>query len=182
MADFRDDLKNFERRFKLNIEKLLSADFLQELGNQATSIIYKRVKAGGGAKNGQRTTLKSLSKSYVTAREGLIEGLARFTTKEGKFVEFKVKKSLKLGKFGSAGRSNLTRTGQMLDSIDFKLTRNGITIFIPDDPREDSVLSNAEVAEFVAEQGRSFFELTDSEVTSVQRTIINKLRILAKNV
>ena len=177
MADFRDDLKNFERRFKLNIEKLLSADFLQELGNQVSTTIYKRVKAGGGAENGQRTRLAPLSAGYISARKGTVQ----FTTQEGKFVEFKIKKT-KLGNFGSAGRSNLTRTGQMLDSIDFKVTRNGVTIFIPDSPREDSALSNADVAKFVTKQGRSFFELTDSEVGSIQRTIINKLRLLAKNV
>ena len=180
MADFRDDLKNFERRFKLNIEKLLSADFLQELGNQVTTTIYKRVKAGGGAEDGQKTRLKPLSSGYISARKGTVQ----FNTKEGKFVEFKIKKT-KLGNFGSAGRSNLTRTGQMLDSIDFKVTKNGVTIFIPDSFRDDDdskQLTNADVARFVTKQGRSFFELTDSEVTSVQRTIINKLRILAKNV
>lgn len=177
MTDFRDDLKNFEKRFKLNIQKLLSADFLDTLGKQVTTIIYSRTKNRKGAENGVETTLAPLSEAYVNYRSGKVE----FTTRDGKFVEFKIKRP-RLGERGSPGRSNLTLTGQMLDSIDYKVTKNGITIFIPDSFREGTHLTNADVARFVTEQGRPFFELTDKEVTSVQKTIINKLRELAKNV
>lgn len=177
MADFRDDLRNFERRFKLNVEKLISPDFLRELGDKVTTTIYKRTKSGKGADNGKQTSLAPLSKRYVERRQGIV----RFSTKEGRFVEFRVKPP-KLGKFGAVGRSNLTLTGQLLDSIDYKITKNGVTIFIPASRRKDSELTNAELAKFVSEQGRSFFELSTDEVGSIQRMVINKLRQLAKNV
>lgn len=177
MSDFRDDLRNFERRFKLNVEKLLSPDFLREIGDKTTTIIYKRTKNSKGADGGRETKLAPLSKRYIERRQGI----ARFTTRDGRFVEFRVKPP-RLGKFGSPAKSNLTMTGQMLDSMDYKITKNGVTIFIPASRRKDSELTNAELAKFVTEQGRRFFELTTDEVITIQRMITNKLRQLAKNV
>lgn len=177
MTDFRDDLRKFEQRFKVSLNKLLTASFINQLGLEVKDTIYKRVKSGYGSQRGQKTKLKALSAAYVLQRKGTVS----FTTKDGKEVNFKIKKPT-LGKFASAQRSNLTKTGQMLDSIAFKVTKNGVTVYIPSSKRDDSALTNSEIAKINQENGRNFFELTDDEVRKVQRIITNKLREIAKEV
>lgn len=177
MTDFRDDLRKFQQRFKVSLNKLLNPSFLNQLGLEAKNIIYKRTKSGYGVKNGIKSKLKPLSPAYILQRKGKVG----FTTKDGKEVNFKIKKPI-LGSFASAQRSNLTKSGQMLDSITFKVTKNGVTVYIPDSKRSDTDKSNSEIAKLNQDNGRNFFELSDDEVTKIQRIITNKLREIAREV
>lgn len=96
-----------------------TADFLAE-------IVVKRTRLGYGVDNnyGKKTKLAALSKRYVKSRT-MFAGLNPLTTPK---------------------KSNLTRTGQMLDSIRAR-TRDGIIIIEPTGRRDDG-LSNADVAMF----------------------------------
>ena len=152
-----------------------------KLGKMAVDMIYKRVKSGFGV-NAEglppamttKQKLKPLSKSYIDYRSGKIKF---FKAKQGHTypVEGSFKKPV-TGKFGSAKRSNLTLTGQMLEALGFRIQGAKIFIKVNNKLRKDG-LTNAKVAELVSEE-RPFISLTGTEERILIRelnSILNKL-------
>jgi hypothetical protein len=134
---------------------------LTGLAELSRDILWKRVKAGYGVTSDESSSptkdrLKELSKPYVKSRRKMV-----------------------LGEFASPGRSNLTRTGQMLDSIITKIKKGGFILEIPNSSRTDSSISNKKVAEHVSENGRPFFALTDKEQLQIVRQYLNLIRQLS---
>lgn len=130
MADYRKDLKAFTDSIKANLDKVLKNE-AQKIGIYAKDTIYKRVKSGGGVDDdtsdtAAKTQLKKLHPNYVNYR----------------------KKYPGKGDYFSPGRSNLTYTGQMLDAIDFKVSKGVVTLFIKNNKRDDGKHTNKEIAEF----------------------------------
>ena len=157
-------VKEFDRRLKLLIAQINSKDFLSSVAIEAIRLIRARVKSGSGVIDdsqvpAKKTKLKPLSKKYVEKR-----------------------KKISLGKLGLPGRSNLTLTGQMLNNIEYKIDE-GIRIFIKDNSRSDSKLTNAEVA-FFASFDRPFLALTEQEykriVSLYERRVRQLIRIYFK--
>lgn len=93
------------------------------------------------------------------------------------------------GDFFSPGRSNLTLTGQMLNSMDFKVSGDTIEVFIPDSSRSPAVFqskrkrngstyryesgnnkTNAEIARLVAQE-RPFMALSSDEIRIVEQEL-----------
>jgi len=152
-ADVNRALRKIESSFK-------SISTAKVLGNQGKDIIFKRVKQGFGvtsqtSKKAKRKKLKVLSPSYIRQR----------------------KRNGVHGQFGSPSFSNLTNTGQMLDSIQVKTDRGGFTLLIPNSRRKDGK-TNSDVAQFVTDQGRAFFNFTQAEARILEQTaqqIINKI-------
>lgn len=126
--------------------------FFKSTGQQASDAIYRRVKSGFGVDNDtkdkpRRKKLKPLSPSYINQRR---------------------RKGVR-GEFGSPSRSNLTNTGQMLDSFKVKVSSNGFQVTIPNSARRDSK-SNRQIANFVR-RVRPFFALTGAEIRIIKKVI-----------
>lgn len=142
----------------------------RKLALQARDIIYKRVKSGYGVDSDEeisprKTKLLPLSDKYKEDR-----------------------RKTKLGPFGAPTRSNLTLSGQMLESMKGEPIPNGIRVYIPSTARtsitiadrvESTHLNNRQLAEKVAEQGRPFLAMTEDE----QRIIASEIdKIITKNI
>lgn len=187
-------LDKLKKQFdEVNEKNLFSNQFKFLLGKLIRDIIYKRTKAGQGVSDlgdGPGITkqrLAPLSKSYKEQRAGKV---AFFTDKVGRVIPYIPKIAPRLGEFGSANKSNLTYRGLMLKAIQFQATSQGIRVYIDNNRREGSDLTNAEVAEYVQQDGstrrggirpgRPFFNLTDDELTIVIREIEKELRKITR--
>lgn len=156
MAANLGDLRKFLDRLNRDV---VSTSTMRELGMLGRDIIFKRVKTGFGV-NSERTPnpslqrLKRLSPRYIEQRRR--QGVG--------------------GSFGSPGRSNLTNTGEMLDSMEVKVFNDSnFEILIPNSLRKDKKL-NSRIAEFVEKQGRPFFALTPDEQQILVKEIEDKIR------
>jgi len=111
--------------------------------------IKKRTRLGYGVKaeNEKQERLAGLSPNYVKRR-----------------------KNLDLNSETRPGKSNLTRTGQMLDGIEAQRLGEGEYRFFINGNRNDSDLSNDEVATFVEKAGRPFFHLSKTERANIFRS------------
>lgn len=172
LGDISKAIKEFRDRRLLNL-----------VGNKIRDIIYKRVKSGYGVTDdkefGQsnKQKLKPLSKSYQQQRAGKVF----FFKRDGKIYKidlpqdnFKPKK-VGTGDFFSAKRSNLTYTGQLLDSIRVSVIGNNrVRVDIPDTKRDDG-LTNKKVAEYVG-QARPFFNITEGEMRIIDKLIKTELK------
>lgn len=130
---------------------------MRVVGEQIADIVKKRVKSGYGvnsdtADKPSQRKLAPLSESYKKARKRL--GVT--------------------GSFASPVISNLTNTGQLLDSFSVKAKQGEVTVSIPNTQRKDG-LTNREVADYVREK-RPFFALTSPEVKIVEQIIRDKIR------
>ena len=140
-------LSKFGEVLKLAISKAFSKSNLQKIGDDTTDDLVKRVRDGQGSDNGRKTSLKSLAQNYVNAR----------------------KRSRALSSKTSASKSNLTFTGQMLDSID--ATVKGTNIIIePSNTRAD------QKAAFVSKE-RPFLNLTKEEEAKLVKDLTRELDI-----
>lgn len=145
------------RKFLDRVEReVLTKQSNTELAKAAQDIIFKRVKSGFGVTNDLsdaaiRRKLKPLSPGYIEQR----------------------RKRGVTGKFGSPGISNLTNTGQMLDSMTFKANNQGFRLEIPGTRRRDGE-TNKRVADFVRKD-RPFFALTIPEVRILEKIVNDKV-------
>lgn len=143
--------------------ELNSIRFSRELGDKARDVIFKRTKSGRGvsddrAKEPRKVTLKVLSPATVKQR-----------TRSGVS-----------GSFSRPSKSNLTDTGQLLDSIQVIAGPGEFQLIIPNTQRrkkgnERRTPTNAEVAEFVSED-RPFFALTGDEQNILRREVTDRMR------
>ena len=138
---------------------------LEKYAEKLLSQIKRRVRAGMGiAANGRGQMLnnqKRLSKSYLEQRK---------------------KYSRNLGKFARPSFQNATATGQLIDSIKYKIVNKNIIFTISGSRSielngKSSRLTNDQVLKFYEEQGRKFFGLTDFEVEFLLRMINEEINI-----
>ena len=132
----------------------------------AAEVIKKRTRLGFGASKdlGNREKLNSLSKLYIKKR-ATFRGLSSLTR---------------------PSKSNLTLTGQMLNSITI-ISKNEKSIVIgPKGRRQGERLTNDKLAEYVAENGRPFMHLTEADFRQVVRffrenfgDLVSKQKILS---
>lgn len=175
MASLEKLLKSLQKEVNKKQYKL-------RLAKEIRDIIYKRTKArkivSSDTSEPEKVSYKknpSLSNLYVDQR-------GRIASSKGEF-------------FGKS-RSNLTLSGQMLDAMKFKVSRNSIEVFIDDSSRKpitfkrkrrvsgksktydvDTDLSNKDVAEIVAE-ARPFMNLTKGEVRIITQLFDDILQSL----
>jgi hypothetical protein len=96
---------------------------------------------------GSKYKLPPLSPNYVKARKRF-KGLASTTTPK---------------------KSNLTRTGQLLLSMDVVESQNGRITITPTGIRRDEALSNLKLAGYLADKGRTFNRLSKLELNQIDR-------------
>ena len=144
----KTDLKNFFTKLKRATRQAQSKPQLKSLALEAIRLITVRTRLGYGVEKplGQRSKLRPLSPNYINFRS----------------------KSSKLSSMTTAKRSNLTFTGQLIDSLDIITSKSGGVTIGPKGRRSDGE-SNANIAKFQAEQGRVFMNLSRLEFQQLLR-------------
>jgi len=147
-----DPIRSFGKimdRIRKATEDAGKASVMKATGDFTVGLIVKRTRLGYGvAKDfGSKASLKKLSEPYKESRKKF-KGLSPTTT---------------------AGKSNLTRTGQMLQSVKTLRTQNGRVAIGPSGTRRGSSLTNAEVAGYQEDQGRPFNRVSELEYKQVLR-------------
>lgn len=141
-------------KIRMRIENVLRGYDLGPHSKDAAERIKKRTRLGygveGGVRGGQRERLGKLSDSYIATRK-------------------KARRSGKLSSATSPKRSNLTFTGQLLDSLRGMVKGNKIIVYLK--KNRDDGKTNPQVAGYVENGGRPFFELTDKEVKGLRNNI-----------
>lgn len=127
---------------------------LKPIGDETADIIRRRARLGYGASEmgGSRFSFKRLSPRYIKFRKSTGAAFLSALTY-------------------SAPKSNLTFTGQMLDSLTARV-ENGKVYISPTGQRNDPFSrgkSNADIARYVAKGGRPFLFLTKPELSQVVR-------------
>ena len=146
----KKDIDKFNNRLFYAIKRALNKGELTAIAKIAISIISKRTRGGFGVKQagGNAERLKKLSSTYVEYR----------------------KRSDKLNRgLTTPGKSNLTFTGKLLESLTVKQV-NVIQqkVFINGNRRRRAGgKTNEDVAGFVSEQGREFLNLSRRELEKV---------------
>ena len=153
-----EDLNKVVKFLKSLQSDIFSRRGMSSVGELAKDVIFKRTKSGFGVNNDRiispaKVRLRPLSASYIIQRR---------------------KRGVR-GAFGSAGTSNLTNTGNLLDSMVVSARVGSVTIEIPNTRRRDGKI-NKDIARFVAINGRPFFALTRDEQTIVRRDIETRIR------
>ncbi len=139
-------------------QKALSRSNTKKILDEAAKIVRRRTLLGFGVEEneGPRKRLKKLSASYKEQRRRL--GKPRKVSTGEKF-----RSKLRLSPKTTPAKSNLTLTGQLLDSIRARVTGPGKGFLTPTGQRNDG-FSNEEIAAFVEEAGRDFMNLSNNEI------------------
>lgn len=159
---------------------------LRSLSDFLRTRIYQYTKRGYSLGSLKTTTrrgnigdprkLKPLSESYIEYRKGLRKsGKTKSTKLLRKAGLKKFANNLEMRKFGeffSPARSNLTLTGQMLDALKADIDQNSgqAIVYVDDTSRKDSDLTNKQVAEKVAQDGRPFMGIDRVGRDRIRRT------------
>lgn len=158
------ELEKIVSRLEKTLDKAISPKEAKALGEQAIELVRVRTRLGYGVKspNGNRSRLKALTPKYIKFRR-----------------RFK-----RLSEFTRPSRSNLTLTGQMLDSLKLKTRKQkdrNITIITPSGSRRGGGPSNLDVATYQAEQGRIFNNMSKNETNQLLRFYRKRFGDLLRN-
>lgn len=149
MGDPAADMRAIFSNISLKTKQSISAAQMQHLGEFAVNLVVKRTRLGSGvvSANRDKFTLSALSPNYIKAR-GRFAGLSSTTT---------------------PSKSNLTRTGQMLASVQVLTVKDGSVTFGPQGARSDSSFTNDQIAAFQAAKGRPFNNVSRLESQQILR-------------
>ena len=156
-------LKELANRLKIKI-KLAQLKAAKALAETIPEVIKIRTQQEGEGADGNK--LKPLSKSYIEQRKG---NLRFYTDKNGKKHSYIPKDKPNLSSDTSPETSNLTATGQLIDSIKGKNIGNKVIIEPGKSKRkgelygQKSKLTNKQVNKYVDENGREFLKLSKAE-------------------
>jgi hypothetical protein len=140
-----DGFDSFKKSFEQAMRELSSKENMRRLGEIAADMIRTRTRLGYGVKRpgASREKLEKLAEA----------------TKESKRRK---RKRGDLSDQTTPTRSNLTDTGQLLDSLQVTDVKEGEVTIGPKGRRSDG-MTNEEVGSFVTENGRPFNNLSDVE-------------------
>lgn len=150
-------MKDITIQVQAIIDEIKSKENLDELGKDVVEIIKKRTRLGYGcSEEGNKERLEPLSPSYVKTRKDW-------------------KKTGHLSSATSPAKSNLTLTGEMIDSLESSANNEGeLFIELSDDFSRRKAIWNSEM-------GRPFMGLTKQEEKRVTDLIKDKVAKLVKN-
>lgn len=136
-------------RIKKSLGEAVSRKEMLILGDFTVDLIVKRTRLGYGVSRnmGVKKNLKPLSAKYKLYRKRF-KNLSSRTT---------------------PGRSNLTLTNQMLESMDVTKSKDGSFTLSPTGFRRDTFATNLEIAGYQEEMGRTFNRLSRLEFQQVIR-------------
>lgn len=144
--------KDFERKLENLIKNGISKQILENAGKIVAKNVKTRTRRGFGVnkEGGSSIKLKPLTPNYKEHRKNLKrKGTLSAETKPSK--------------------SNLTKTGEMLDSLNYKVEKNKISV-LPTNKK------NIKKAQYQDLQGRKFLNLNKREVLDIIDTIDKELQ------
>lgn len=146
--------KDIEACFKEAIAVTFSKKEMQKIAEDLADTVRVRAQLGGSVSDTGRSKkpFKKLNPSYVAQRRKF-DGLSDKTT---------------------PNKSNITRTGQLIESLQGIGKNAGFSI-VPKGGRTDSNLSNEDVARYVDANGRPFLNLSDVELKKLARLLEESL-------
>jgi hypothetical protein len=163
---FRNKMDDIKRRIGRK-------EFMTKLGLQLRTLIYGDTKAGKGVASDQEGAgveirLAALSDTYVEYRRKKLNS-----------------KNFSPGPFFKVSKSNLTFTGQMLESLDFEARQGLVRVFVSDTSRTElsgrrSKLSNKDVADIVTRNGRPFLGLSQRNERTLDKEIERETRAIVR--
>lgn len=152
-------LDKFNAAMARALSKVGAPSNMRKFGEDAADIVRLRTRLGSGVETegGTKKRLKPLSESYRKRR-----------------------KKADLHPDTAPNKSNLTFTGQMLDSLGVTSVRQNQVTFGPRGSRTGSSLSNKQVAEYVTLAGRAFNNLSKVEIKRITEAIAEVLNAQLK--
>lgn len=167
MSGARAQIGDFVANLKRDIQAAAAPDAMRALGEKAIELIVRRTRLGYGVENAgdERQPLMPLSERYKRYRQLAFAGRVSGVT---------------VSDMTSAGRSNLTLTGQMLDSMAVTKVSSKSATIGPIGYRTDGK-ANQQIANYVTKAGRPFNNLTRLEREQLIRFYRNKFGDLLKN-
>lgn len=152
MSKATKKLQDILKRISFTVKEAVNREALDSLGSFAVNVVVKRTRLGYGVNTqfAKKQRLAPLNPGYVKARK-MFDGLSDLTTPK---------------------RSNLTRTGQMLDSIRHKVRGTSVEIR-PEGRRKDGKL-NSDIAYYNAIGGKNrpprvFMNISELEYKQILR-------------
>jgi hypothetical protein len=146
----KDFNKKLSRAVNESVSEIVGSSFLNEVGKFTRDLVKKRTKLGKGVSKsgGPSTKLEPYKESYVKQR--------RILKKKGQLA-------------GTPKKSNLTKSGEMLDkSLDHVVSGRKILVGMNDD-------ESAKKAAFVSKT-RPFLNLSGAEIKQIIRKIRDKAK------
>lgn len=142
-------LNKFIKQIEETVGRAVAPEEMRPLGEFSIGLIVKRTRLGYGVDTelGAKTRLKPLSQRWIDHRRQF-DGLSEMTT---------------------PSRSNLTFTGQLLNSTRVLSVRQGYVLLGPIGSRTGSPLTNIQVALQQQKQGRIFMNLSELEYKQTLR-------------
>lgn len=150
---------------------------MEKYGKEAAAMIKKRTRLGYGVKDDgvNRDKLKKLADSTIESRGGII-GVSKKTGK--RTVRQNKKRPSKLHTDTAPAKSNLTETGQLLDSLGIigAAKQGEVSVGPSQSTRNDgSGLTNEDVGGFVTGAGRPFNNLSKVELKRINDMLKREL-------
>ena len=148
MSSVKVQVDKFASKIQRLLKEAKSQKVIEPVAEEMIKLIVKRTRLGYGVKKelGTRQLLKKLSPRYVAARA----------------------RSRRLSSTTAPRKSNLTFTGQMLESVSVIKSQNGKIVIGPTGYRDDGK-RNEKIAEHQANQGRTFMNLSQLEFNQILR-------------
>jgi hypothetical protein len=146
------DFKKVQVKLDKLFDELIPEQEWKGLGEYARDLIKSRSRKGSGVdrQGGKSTRLKPLKDTYKKQRTRL-------------------KSRGALSSETTPGKSNLTRSGEMLDNITVKPVKNGAEL-------QFANRKLSERAKAVSDKGRPFFTLSASELKKVNKLIKDAIK------
>jgi hypothetical protein len=171
-------IKEIENSLKESIEKKNFEPIVEE----AADMVKLRTRLGYGVERpgAGRQRLKPLKDSYKKQRANKV----RFwTDPQGRVRSREIEngggRHPELSSETTPSKSNLTFTGQMIDSVEGRATGNGKGVISVTGTRNDG-MRNSEVAQYVTDAGRPFISLSNIEIKRIvdmlRRSILDRVR------
>lgn len=148
-TDVKTQLDAIFKRINDSIGEAAKASTLEPLASFAIETIALRTRLGYGVNKqfGEKENLKGLTSKYVLQR----------------------KRSRFLSDLTAPKKSNLTFTGQLINSLAIISSKDGKVVIGPTGRRKEGNVTNAEVASYQADQGRVFNKLSEAEYLQLLR-------------
>ena len=159
MAKNSPYLQTLEKLKKAYAE-LLKANNMKKIAASSEDVVRARTRRGYGVKKNEekKEKLAKLKPSYVTKREKM-SNLSEKTT---------------------PGKSNLTLSGKMLDSLESRAEKYGFKIY-PGNTRAEKLTEYAEDGSANREP-RPYMHLSDKEILKIKQEIDRTLRAILKTI
>lgn len=147
-------IDNLQKKINEAFEKSVDKKALEDVAKKTADDIRTRTRLGYGVNNtgDLKNKLKPLKNSTVKKRT--------IALKRGE-----------LSPFTTPRRSNLTKTGQLLDALSGRAKNKGVEIILKKEKRTDTNVTNSEIVFHQEAHGRPFIHLSKPEITKLNNRI-----------